>query len=136
MIERERDAVVARAADLRRQSEQLHAVVAQVDADLDSAEHLLRRMEELLGLAPQLAIEVLNEELRGQRLREVAVEVLRRRRAVGSIIHYTEWLELVAAEGVRVGGKNPVATFLTQIAKATAVESVRPRSGLYRLKAA
>jgi hypothetical protein len=111
-------------------------VAEQVDRDLASAERLLRQMDEVLGLAPQLAIEDLAGEIRGQRLREVAVDVLRQRRGVGVVIHYTDWLELVVREGVQVGGKNPTATFLTQIAKAPQVESVRPRSGLYRLRAA
>jgi hypothetical protein len=135
VITAERSTVEARVADLRRQSESLHAVVEQVDGDLASAEHLLRRMDEMLGLAPQLAIDDLREELRGQRLREVAVEVLRLRRGVGVVIHYTEWFDLLTREGVRVGGKSPSATFLTQIRKLPQVESVRPRSGLYRLRA-
>jgi hypothetical protein len=132
----ERDAVVARVADLRRQSERLHAVVDQVDSDLQNAELLLRRMDEILGLAPQLAIDSLHEQLRGQRLREIAVEVLRAKRGVGAEIHYRDWFELDAEQGVRVGGKDPMATFLTQIGKAPQVETVRPRSGLYRLKSA
>jgi len=136
VIAAEREAVALRVADLRRQSESMRAVVEQVDRDLASAERLLRRMDEVLGLAPQLAIEDLGGELRGQRLREVAVEVLRQRRGVGVVIHYTEWFELVVREGVQIGGKNPTATFLTQISKAPQVESVRPRSGLYRLRAA
>lgn len=136
MIAAERETVAARVADLRRQSESLHAVLDQVTGDLASAQRLLRRMEEMLGLAPQLAIDDLREELRGQRLREVAVEVLRQRRGVGVVIHYTEWFDLLTREGVRIGGKNPAATFLTQIAKAPQVECMRPRSGLYRLRAA
>lgn len=136
MIAAERETVALRVADLRRQSQSIHAVVEQVDRDLASAERLLRRMDEVLGLAPQLAIEDLGGALRGQRLREVAVEVLRQRRGVGTVIHYTEWFDLVVGEGVQIGGKNPAATFLTQIAKAPQVESVRPRSGLYRLRAA
>jgi hypothetical protein len=136
VIASERDTVAARVADLRRQSDSLHTVVDQVDDDLARAERLLRRMDEMLGLAPQLAIEDLGEELRGRRLREVAVQVLRVRQGLGTEIHYTEWLGLVRSEGVRVGGKNPAATFLTQITKAPEVECVRPRSGRYRLRAA
>jgi hypothetical protein len=41
----------------------------------------------------------------------------------------------MTAAGVRIGGKDPTATFLTQIVKSADIESVRPRSGLYRLKA-
>src|SRR5918992_957213 len=107
VIVAERSTVAARVADLRRQSESLHVVVEQVDGDLASGERLLRRMDEMLGLAPQLAIDDLREELRGQRLREVAVDVLRLRRGVGVVIHYTEWFDLLTREGVRVGGKSP-----------------------------
>jgi len=134
VVARERESVVGRVADLRRQSEQLHVIVDGVDADLENAELLLRRMDEILGLAPQLALETLHEQLRGQRLREIAVEVLRVKRGVGTVIHYREWFALLADEGVRVGGRDPMATFLTQIGKAPEVETVKPRSGLYRLK--
>jgi hypothetical protein len=136
VVAAEREAVAVRVADLRRQSESINAVAEQVDRDLASAERLLRQMDEVLGLAPQLAIEDLGPELRGRRLREVAVAVLRERRGAGVVIHYTEWFDLVAHEGVQIGGKNPAATFLTQISKAPEIESVRPRSGLYRLRAA
>jgi hypothetical protein len=134
VVARERESVVGRVADLRRQSEQLHVIVDGVDAELENAELLLRRMDEILGLAPQLALETLYKQLRGQRLREIAVEVLRAKRGVGMVIHYREWFALLADEGVRVGGRDPMATFLTQIGKAPEVETVKPRSGLYRLK--
>jgi hypothetical protein len=135
VIAEERGAVAERIAELRRQSDALHALVIEADAELAGAERLLRQMDEVLGVEPQLPLDVLSEELRGRRLREVAVQVLRASREVGVVIHYTEWFELVVAAGVTVGGKNPVATFLTQIAKDPAVESVRSRSGLYRLAA-
>jgi hypothetical protein len=136
VIAAEREAVALRVADLQRQSQSIRAVAEQVDRDLASAERLLRRMDEVLGLAPQLAIEDLGTELRGRRLREIAVAVLRERRGAGVVIHYTEWFELLTREGVQIGGKNPAATFLTQISKAPEIESIRPRSGLYRLRAA
>lgn len=136
VVEGERCVVLSRVSELRRQSRTLHALVDEVDAELLNAERLLRHMNEVLGLEPQLPLDMLNQELRGKRLRDVAVQVLRARRHAGSVIHYTEWFDLVAEAGVKVGGKNPVATFLTQIAQAEGVESVRPRSGLYRLAAA
>jgi hypothetical protein len=136
VVERERDAVLGRLADLRRQSETLHRLVDQVDNDLQSTEGLLRRIDEMLGLTPQLALESVQEEVRGQRLRDIAVEVLRARKGFGVVIHYTDWLRLLEDEGIRVGGKNPTATLLTQIARSPHVEPVRPRSGLYRLKSA
>ncbi len=72
VVERERAVVLARVEDLRRQSAALHAVVTQID-ELLREERLLRRMDELPGLAPQLALEATDGELRGQRLREIAV---------------------------------------------------------------
>lgn len=136
VVVEERAVVCARVAELRRQSQSLHQIVDEVDAELRDAERLLRQMDEVLGFEPQLPLDWLSEELTGRRLREVAVQVLRARRDAGSVIHYTEWFDLVAEAGVKVGGKDPVATFLTQITKAAGVEPVRPRSGLYRLVAA
>jgi len=136
VVARERTTVAERVEGLKRQSETLRAVVDQVDAELGDAERLLRQMDEMLGLASQLPLDVLSHELRGQRLRDVAVQVLPERRGAEVVIHYTDWFSMLVEAGVRVGGKNPVATFLTQIGKARKaprVESVRPWSGLYRL---
>lgn len=136
IVERERATVLARVADLRRQAEALHVLVDQVDQELAASERLLRQMEEMLGRAPQLALEATDFALRGRRLREIAVQLLRDHKGVGAEIHYTEWFELLRRSGLRVGGKAPIATFLTQIRQAPEVESTRPRSGRYRLKAA
>jgi hypothetical protein len=135
-VEREREVVAERLADLRTQADRLHAVVGDVDRDVAETARLLRQMDEILGLAPQLSLEALHGELRGQRLREIAVDLLRQKRGMGAVVHYREWYELVLAAGLRVAGKDPLATFLTQIARAPGVESVRPRSGLYRLRSA
>jgi hypothetical protein len=76
-----------------------------------------------------------NGEVRGQKLRELAVEILRKKKGRSAVIHYRDWYALVVEAGIRVGGKDPVAAFLTQVSRADGVESVRPRSGLYRLRA-
>jgi hypothetical protein len=135
-VEQERDVVVERLGALRSQAERLHAVVEDVDREVADTARLLRQMDEMLGLAPQLSLDALHGELRGQRLRETAVELLRQKKDVGSVVHYREWYSLLLEAGVRVAGKDPLATFLTQVARAPGVESVRPRSGLYRLRAA
>lgn len=131
----ERSVVAERLEALKGQSQRLHAMTDRVDDELTATQRLLRQMDELLGVAPQLAIDSLSGELRGQRLREVAVAVLRKNHGVGAVVHYRDWYDLVVAEGGEIAGKDPVATFLTQIARAAEVESVRPRSGLYRLLA-
>lgn len=123
-------------AALRGQAERLHGVVAELDRDVAETGRLLRHIDEMLGLAPQLSLEALHGELRGRRLREIAVELLRQKKGVGAVVHYRDWYELVLEAGLRVAGKDPLATFLTQIARAPGVESVRPRSGLYKLRSA
>lgn len=90
----------------------------------------------MLGVAPQLSMTASDETLRGQRLRDVAIQVLKRHRGEAVAVHYREWYELVVHEGHRVAGKDPVATFLTQVSRAPEIEPVGRRSGLYRLRAA
>jgi hypothetical protein len=134
VVKRERQVVADRLEALRAQSRRLHEVVDQVDADAAETARLLRQMDEMLGIAPQLSLDA--HELRGQKLQEIAVELLRQKRGVGVEVHYKDWYELLLEAGLVVGGKDPLATFLTQIGRAANVESVRPRSGLYRLRAA
>lgn len=107
-----------------------------VEADLAASMRLLHQLNEMLGDAPQLSITHSDETLRGQRLRDVAIQVLKRHRGEVAAVHYREWFELVVRDGHRVAGKDPVATFLTQVSRAPEVESVGRRSGLYRLRAA
>jgi hypothetical protein len=135
-VEQERLVVARRLDDLRHQADRLHVLAEQVDADVQQAARLLRHMDEMLGLAPQLSLDSLDGEIRGQRLREIAVALLRQKKALGDEVHYRDWYALLLDAGIRVAGKDPLATFLTQIARAPEVESVRPRSGLYRLIAA
>ncbi len=134
-VAQEREVVAERLEALRAQSARLHELVAGVDANVLEAERMLRRMDEMLGLAPQLSLEA-QGELRGQKLQEIAVELLRQKKGIGVEVHYRDWFELLLEEGIRVAGKDPLGSFLTQVSRAAAVESVRPRSGLYRLRAA
>jgi hypothetical protein len=136
VVASERDLIRERLSQLQAQSARLHALAADLDKDVEDTTRMLRTMDEMLGLAPQLSLESANRELRGQRLQDIAVEVLRAKRGDGSVVHYREWYGLVTDAGVRVAGKDPLATFLTQISRSPSVESVRPRSGLYRLLSA
>lgn len=96
----------------------------------------IRELGEVLEIEDQLSITALTEELRGDRLREIAADVLWRHFKVGDVVHYKEWQALVVSEGHRIGGKNSAATFLTQVARETTVERVGRRTGLYKLVAA
>jgi hypothetical protein len=135
-LRREHKSVAKRVRELQEQSQRLHALVEGADAELESARRLLRQLEEAMGKAPQLPFASLDEELRGRQLREIAIQLLRSHRRVGTVIHYKQWFALLEDAGIRVGGKSPIATFLTQISSTPEVESIRPRSGLYRLKPA
>lgn len=62
--------------------------------------------------------------------------MLWRKFSAGDVVHYRKRFELVVADRHRIGGKNPTATFLTQVARVESVERVGRCSGLYRLLAA
>jgi predicted metal-dependent hydrolase len=136
-VAQEREEVKARLEGLRAQAERLHGLVDRLDREVDSDTRLLRQMDEMLGIAPQLALD-LHGELRGRRLQEVAIQLLRdcQRETPGATVHYRDWYDLLVEAGLQIAGQDPVATFLTSVSRAPAVESVRPRSGLYRLRTA
>lgn len=89
-----------------------------------------------MDLRPQLRLERLDRQVRGQRLQEVAVEVLRSRASDGRAVHYREWFAYLRAEGYEVVGRDPLATFLTQVSRAEGIERVGERRGLYRVSVA
>ncbi len=136
-VAEEREQVKARLDGLRAQAERLHRLVDRLDREVESNTRMLRQMDEMLGIAPQLALDV-QGELRGRRLQEVAIQLLRdrQRETPGVAVHYRDWYDLMIDAGLQVAGQDPVATFLTQVSRSPAVESVRPRSGLYRLRCA
>jgi hypothetical protein len=96
-------------------------------------EQRVRELDELLGRAPQLRLDLQTAALRGKRLRETAIEILVRRRKLRQPIHYRAWFELVLAEGHSVDGKDPLATFLTQVTRSPAVLRESDRPGVYRV---
>jgi hypothetical protein len=134
LLERERRVLIERVGDLRRRLEIHRRIVEQLDADLATEERLLREVEELTDRRPQMRLERLDRQLRGRRLREVAVEILRRRQQADAI-HYKDWFTLVRAEGWEITGRDPLNTFLTEVGRAEGVERVGGRSGLYRVAA-
>lgn len=118
----------------REQADRLRLLANQLEEQTARDEHLLEELAAVLGLSAQLRIDDLSSRLRGRRLQEVAVQILGARWGVDREIHYKEWFDLVQAEGHRVGGKDPVATFLAQIHRAPGIERLGSRTGLYRLR--
>jgi predicted transcriptional regulator len=134
--EAERDLLAKRLLEAQETVEHFETLVKEAIEQVASLADRIRAIEEVAGLAPQMAICNISEELRGERLREVAVDVLRRLAASGDPIHYRAWFEELVESGFRVRGRDPLATFLTQVRRIDQVESVGRRSGLYRLRAA
>lgn len=132
-IEAEYRSVLAQVVEQRDRAERLRALADRLEENAARDEHLLGELSALLGRDAQLRLEDLDPRLRGQRLREVAVEVLRREVGPGQPIHYKQWYGLLKAAGHKVGGRDPVATFLAQVHRAAAVEPVGRRTGRFRL---
>jgi hypothetical protein len=134
-IEAEYTAVAARVVEQRERADRVRALADQLEENAARDEHLLGELAALLGREAQLRLEDLDRRLRGQRLREVALEILRREVGPGAPIHYKEWYGLLLAAGHKVGGRDPVATFLAQVHRCDDVERIGRRTGRFRLVA-
>lgn len=132
---RERETLIARYDDSRRRHEALLQQAEEAAIEADRYLRTIRELGELLGIEDQLSIVTLTEELRGERLRQVAADIVFSHFKPGETFHYKEWLELVVSAGHRIGGKNAPATFLTQVARIEGVERVGRRTGLYQIAA-
>jgi hypothetical protein len=129
----EYDALVERYKACRARCDEYAADLEGATREADRYARTIRELGEILGIEDQLSIVSLSEEIRGERLRDIAAQVIWRHHRAGDVVHYKEWLQLVVADGHRIGGKNATATFLTQVARVDSVERVGRRSGLYKL---
>ena len=111
----------------------MRELAERVEEQTTRDERLLREMEGILGLTPQMRLEALDRRLGGKRLREIAVNVLEQQPDSGREIHYRDWYVLLERAGYIVSGKDPLATFLSQIRRIEQVSPVGRRSGRYRL---
>jgi hypothetical protein len=132
----ERDALAARLIDAQARIDHFEGRAAEAREKAEALVASIRAIEEVAGLAPQMALCEISEELRGERLREVALEVLHRLSSSGDPIHYRIWFQALLDSGYRVLGRDPLATFLTQVSRIDRVEKIGRRSGLYRLRTA
>lgn len=70
--------------------------------------------------------------LRGARIRETAVRVLADHSQPGAPVHYRDWFALLTARGFAPTGKDPLATFLTQVGRSPVVQRTTT-AGMYTL---
>lgn len=133
ILERERGELFARIEALGARVQMHRTVLEQLEIELAADERLLREIDELHDRRPQLRLERLDRQLRGRRLQQAAVEVLRRKVGTDTAIHYRAWFSLLRAEGFEIAGRDPLNTFLTSVGRAAGVKRVGRRSGLYRL---
>jgi hypothetical protein len=121
-----------RAVELRARGEAWQNRGTELLRQAELVESRVRELDELLGTAPQLRIDLQTEVLRGAALRSAAVRVLAECHGVNHPVHYRDWYELLSQAGLRAGGKDPVATFLTEITRSGIVERAG-RAGVYQL---
>lgn len=117
----------------------LLAQLEELDAELDAYKRRESLLQELVHV--EQAVPTVDAEgsearrprraLKGTELRRVAGRLLWNSQGENEV-HYREWFERVIAEGYAIGGKDPAASFLTNIRDSPAV--VRgSRPGGYRL---
>ena len=137
-IERELSRVARRAEELARELQQ----TVELRSELKQQAALLEQLSgpRQLGLHDSSAEaredgqtdEPANGYLKGARIRAVAVRLLAASDQASQPIHYSEWFASLERAGFGVAGRDPLATFLTQISRSPVVEKT-DGPGLYRL---
>jgi uncharacterized small protein (DUF1192 family) len=135
VLERERNGLLMGVEELTQRVAVHRAVLDQLEVELATKQRLLQEVEELTDRRPQLRLERLDKQLKGRRLQEVAVAILRERLEADEPVHYRRWFGWLTAAGYEVPAKDPLNAFLTCVGRAEGIERVGQRSGLYRLSA-
>jgi chromosome segregation ATPase len=121
------------AGDIRRQL----ALLAQLahDEEQDSAFPIQRSLRAVDPDVDETAAEYerpVHGYLRGADIRLAAVRILASTENPAKPIHYGEWYDLVTQAGYGVAGRDPQATFLTQVGRSPIVKHTCDR-GFYAL---
>jgi hypothetical protein len=122
-------------SEQRERAERLQGLADDARLQAEAQEAALRDLGELVGIDSQLRLEQLDSRLGGQRLQEIAVQVLAESDLDGQPIHYKDWYRLLREAGYFVSGKDPQATFLSSVSRSPHVRSVGNRTGLYVVSA-
>lgn len=84
------------------------------------------------SISSQVAALSAVEVLRGTSIREVAVRILARSDDAGRPVHYRRLYELLGEFGFAVAGKDPLATFLTQLSRSPVMRKTT-KAGVYQI---
>ncbi|MDA0173387.1 hypothetical protein OJ998_30065 [Solirubrobacter taibaiensis] len=126
--------MVQQVHEARDRVERLRQLLSAAEQALEKDERLLEHIQGVMPSATTPTLDVLDERLRGARLREIALQVLESRAQPGQSVHYREWYGWLREEGFAIGGRDPLATFLAQITRVDGVQRVGgARSGRYTL---
>jgi chromosome segregation ATPase len=134
------DRVQRQISTIEQRRDALRAQVADVEAELES--HLRRKqlLEELVFVEQAEPVTDAADRTRARPVRR-AIKGAELRRAAGrqlwdaqgeQEVHYREWFERLIAAGYAIGGKDPLASFLTNIRDSPAVAR-GSRQGYYKL---
>jgi hypothetical protein len=123
---------------LSRRRETLSAELAEIEAQMDQLRERQRLLDRIVdgadsdeARATPAATSSGATPLRGRRLRRVAAQLLWRDLRDGEI-YYREWFERLLQAGYAVGGRDPLASFLTNVRDSPAVVRGH-QQGFYRL---
>jgi hypothetical protein len=124
--------VEAHRQELREQLTLLARLAADPDASPFAVRETENRRLRPVVAAPDTQPLTPREVLRGGRIREVAVPLLLASGRGSRPIHYRRWLELLHEQGYAIAGKDPAATFLTQVGRSPVVRRA-DRPGMYAI---
>jgi hypothetical protein len=124
---------------IEQRRDALRAQLAEVDAELESYARRKQLLEELvfveqaepLSEVPRVTSSPARRAIKGAELRRVAARQLWTSGREQEV-HYRDWFERLIASGYAIGGKDPLASFLTNIRDSPAVTR-GSRQGYYRL---
>lgn len=129
-LERHKERLLARRAELREELDQLERALMATDDRITMVSEIAGNQAAAKTPATEVAAD--RTMLRGTQIREAAVRVLAARPEGSGAIHYRRWFELLEQSGYAVAGKDPLATFLTQISRSPVVRR-SSQQGVYEL---
>ena len=150
--EAEREQLARHRRELLEARESLRVELERIEGSLEELAERETLLDRLTGAAPsdadpnrepegltrRTANEGVHDEdpsvtvLRGPAIRREAVRVLLAHPDRPEAMHYREWFSLLQAGGFQVAGKDPPATFLTQLSRSPAVRK-STQAGVYEL---